>query len=430
MRNKVTVFVLMVSLISFSSAGSASDSLYDAVFKNSTPHLILRYRFEQVDDDGLQGGGGAPLERAEASTLRTLLGFETGSFHDFSLTLDVENVTAVGSDDFNDGSNGKTQFATVVDPEGTELEQGFLKFTGIDNTSIKAGRQHLTYRKAPFHRFIGTILWRQNWQTLDAVAVSNNALSDTTIHYAYVWQVNRIFGSDASEPLSHFDSDSHFINLSYTGLPFGALEAYAYLLDFDNAAAFSSQTFGVRLNGTHAFDEDRTALYALEYASQSDYANNPAAIDADYLLAEGGIKLTGGSSIQSVIFKLSYEALSGNGGADRFVTILGTNHAYQGWADRFLITPGDGVEDIYGSFIMNFRGAKFIAAYHDYSSDQDSYDYGSEWNLLLSKTYNKRYSVGLKYADYDADTNATNSARNAAQSRDKSVFWAFGQFKY
>ena len=34
--------------------------------------------------------------------------------------------------------------------------------------------------------------------------------------------------------------------------------------------------------------------------------------------------------IDSVTLKFSYEKLSGKGGADRFVTILGTNHAFQG----------------------------------------------------------------------------------------------------
>ena len=102
-------------LIAFSANVTANDSLSDAIFKNGTPHLVLRYRFEYVDDNALQGSG-ATLEQADASTLRTFAGYETGSFHGFAAMLAVENVVDIGSDDFNDGSNGKTQFATVVDP--------------------------------------------------------------------------------------------------------------------------------------------------------------------------------------------------------------------------------------------------------------------------------------------------------------------------
>ena len=408
----------------------AENDLSNALVNDGKLSLNLRYRFEHVDDNALRSSG-ATLDQANASTLRTFVGYETGFFHGFSATLAVENVVDIGSDNFNDGSNGKTQFATVVDPSGTELEQGFLKFTNIDNTVIKAGRQYITYRKTPFHRYIGTILWRQNWQNFDAISLKSTSLADTTINYAYIWNVNRIFGSDAPEPLSNFNSNSHFININYNALPIGKLEAYSYLLDFNNANAFSTQTYGLRLNGKQTLNQQYAALYALEYAHQSDFADNPTDINASYFLGELGLMLKPRINfIKSLTIKINYELLSGDGGTDRFVTILGTNHAFQGWADRFLITPGDGIEDIYASLIMSIAGTKFVAVYHDFSSDNNSYDYGNELNLLLTKTFQKRFTLGLKYADYNADDNAINVARNAAQSSDKSNFWAFAQFKY
>ena len=215
---------------------------------NGKLHFSIRYRYEHVNDDRLSGAG-TSLKHANASTLRTFLGYETGDFHGFSATLDLENVTEIGIDGFNDGSNGMTEFATVVDPSGTEVDQAFLNYTGIAGTSLKLGRQYITYRKAPFHRYIGTILWRQNWQTFDAFTINNRTLPDTRINYAYVWNVNRIFGEDAPEPLSDFDSNSHLINIQYSGLSLGNLEAYGYLLDFDNATGFSTRTYGVRFHG-------------------------------------------------------------------------------------------------------------------------------------------------------------------------------------
>lgn len=140
--------------------------------------------------------------------------------------------------------------------------------------------------------------------------------------------------------------------------------------------------------------------------------------------------MTWGGILGSVTLKVNYELLSGDGAGDRFTTPLATLHPYQGWADKFLNTPSDGIEDIYVTFVAKPFGAKFVAVYHDYNSDNDSYDYGSELNLLLTKSFKKHYTVGLKYAYYDADRNATNVARNAGQSTDSTKFWAFIRFKY
>ena len=416
----------------FSTAPVVSDDSLTAALTEGDLHFSLRYRYEHVDDNRLSGAG-APLMHADALTLRTLLGYATGAFHNLSMTLDLEIVTEAGIDDFNDGSNGKTEFATVVDPSGTEVDQAFLHYTGVPGTSLKLGRQYITYREAPFHRYAGTILWRQNWQTLDAFTVHNETLPDTEINYAYVWNVNRIFGEDAPEPLSNFDSASHLVNIQYSGLSQGNLEAYGYLLDFDNAAGFSTRTYGIRFYGKRELAKNIDALYAAEYASQSDYGENTLDVDADYLLGEIGARFKPGEFIDSATLKFRYERLSGEGGADRFVTILGTNHAFQGWNDRFLVTPGDGIEDFSLSAIMKIKGATLIAAYHDIGSDNLGYDYGSEFNLLLSKTFRKRYTLGLKYAAYDADKNVTSINRNGANAgtnNDVDKFWAWAQYKY
>lgn len=205
------------------------------------------------------------------------------------------------------------------------------------------------------------------------------------------------------------------------------LAAYAYLLEFDNAEAFSTNTYGLRANGAVPVNESVKAIYAAEYAHQNDAGYNAANISAGYFLGELGAKFAFKGPVNSLLLKASYELLEGNGGADRFVTILSTNHAFQGWADRFLVTPGDGIEDIYFTAIAQAFGAKFVAVYHDLSSDRNSYDYGSEIDLLATKTFKEHYTVGLKYSDYNADQNEFNTGATAA---DVSKFWAFFQFKY
>jgi hypothetical protein len=339
-KHRVIAVLALLPNVLFSTHAEDGAGAEDPFWKALTGgkvNLTMRYRYETVDDDFAPGG--VPLKDADASTLRTVLGYRTATFRDFEAYLQVENVTEVGADDYNDGSNGKTQYATVADPTGTEVLDGYLAFTGLPGTRVRAGRQLITYRPDPFHRFIGPVIWRQKWQTYDAVTVQNESLPDTRISYAYVWNVNRIFGEDAPNPLDDFESDSHFMNVQYEGFALGKLQAYAYLLDFDNAAAFSTQTYGVRLDGKYPMTPNTTALYTAEYAYQTDYADNPADIDAAYIVGELGASVKTGWVVDSVTVKLSYELQEGDGGADRFVTILGTNHPFQGWADRFLVTP-------------------------------------------------------------------------------------------
>ena len=390
-----------------------------------------RYRYEHVDDD-------AALNNANASTIRTTLGYTSGNFHGFGLRLLGQDVRDVFEDDFNDATgrpNSKTNFAVVADPSETDLLEAFISYKGsektaLHDTTMKLGRQIITYRDAPFHRFMGTVLWRQNWQNHDAFTFQNRSLPDTTINYAYSWNVNRIFTDEAvASARANFDSDSHFINVKYKGIDFAKLEAYAYLLDFQNAAASSTATYGARINGAYSISAKTKIIYAGEYARQNEYGNNPADVNEDYYLGEFGLKFAPDNIFKSIVLKIDYEVLSGNG-TKSFLTPLATGHAFQGWNDRFLVTPADGIEDAYLTAVLGVFGAKFIASYHMISSDNLDYDYGDELDLLVTKTFKKHYTFGAKVGIYDADTNANNLARGGNRAADVVKTWVWAQVKF
>jgi hypothetical protein len=423
----VTGLVLIASLgftdMTLNHSRAEGDELWGAITDGEFK-VNLRYRFEHVDDDFRPGG--IPLKDANASTLRTAVSYQSGSFYNFSTFLELEQVSRIFGGEFNEGLGAPSRYATVVDPDGTELNQGYLQYVAPWANQIRLGRQAITYREAPFHRFIGNILWRQNWQTFDAASLSNTYFSNTRLSYAYVWNVNRIFGSSAVEPLSNFDSDSHFINLQNRHFQWAQLEGYAYLLDFDKAARFSSRTLGVRLYGEYPLNDWFTPIYTLEYADQSDYAENTTDYDADYQLLEAGFKIKPPKLLDSFMFKFSYERLSGDGSLNgSFVTILGTNHAFQGTADRFLITPNDGIRDYYVTSVMTAYGFTFNISYHMIQSDHLDYDYGNELDMELSRPFGKYLTFGLKYADYDADGNTINRLRNGAEAFDTRKIWFY-----
>ena len=407
MKKSLHIIAVLLTTTSIASVApvhaESTDLLKKALIDDATPYIDVRYRYENVDQNGI-------AKDANASTLRTKLGYKTGKLHDLSATLEFENVAYLGNENFNNTINGKTTHPVVADPDSTEVNHAFLTYTGIPDTTLQVGRQ-------PFNldnqRFIGTVGWRQNDQSYDAAAVINTSLQDTTLIYGFVDNVNRIFSDD--HPLGNLETSTHVINASYNGWKYGKLTGYGYLIDLDDAAVFglSSKTFGVRFTGATPIKEDVKLLYTAEYARQSDHGDNPTNYNADYYALEGG------AGYKGLTAKVGYEVLgSDNGGTVSFQTPLATLHAFNGWADKFLTTPAAGLEDLYASVSYKVSGVnetvdgtQLAVAYHDFSAETGGADYGSEWNASIGRDFMEHYSVLLKYADYNADSFATDTQK-------------------
>jgi hypothetical protein len=392
--------------------------------------LSLRLRYESARD------ATPGLKDAHAFTLRSALGYTTGSFRNVNAYVQVEDVRAADDDTYNDGgSNAVRDRAAIVDPEGTEINQAFLRWGGLARTVATLGRQELTHREAPLHRHLGNVGFRQNMQTYDALRVVNLSLPKTTIDYAYLWNANRVFGPrHPNAEARDFRMHSHALSVQHSGLRAGKLEGFAYLLDFGGQSArrFSTATFGARFAGDHVSAPKLRLSYAVEAARQDDYAGNPNRIGAHYWLAQGGARYALGGAVEFVAANLGYELLSGKGGVNAFQTPLGTNHAFQGAADRFLVTPGDGVRDVYLRLNTAVRGVQLAAEYHRLDADRGGYAYGDEWDFVIEKPFSQGWLIGAQYADYQAARNARNLARNSAsgQAFDLRRAWIYLQFKY
>lgn len=363
----------------------------DAV-KGGKAYIDMRYRLETVDQANF-------TKDAYASTLRTKLGYKTGEYKGFHALAEVENSTLLGDDTYNDTLNGRTNRPTIADTISTEINQAYISYAGIPHTTVAVGRMGVNFDN---QRFIGTVGWRQNDQTYDAITVANTLLPDTTAVYGYVTNVNRIFSDDA--PLGNLNANTHLVNVSYDGFDWAKLTAYAYLLEVNDLQSVSSQTYGLRAVGKYAVNEDVKALYEAEYAMQKDYADNITNYDAKYFKVEPGVAYKG------LTAKAGFESLEGNGTVG-FGTPLATGHAHNGWADLFLSTPVNGLEDAYG--LLSYKtssqnewldGITASAIYHDFSAENGGADYGTEWDLVVKKNFLENYGVLLKYAAYDADT--------------------------
>ncbi len=375
----------------------------------------LRYRYEWVEQEGI-------LLKAKASTLRTQLGYATGDYQGFGAFAQLEDVRNIGTERYNSSINGLTQYPAVTDPSDTELNQAYVSYKGFSGTTLKGGRQVIAYDN---HRFIGDVGWRQNQQTYDAFTLVNTAFPDMTISYAYVTNVNRIF-SERHPTLSDVEMQSNLINVAYKGLPAGTLVGYGYLIDYDPdqpfAVSASHRNLGMRFDGSYAAG-DHKWLYTVEYARQDSYADGASTIDAAYRFGMIGIDIAG------VQIKLNYELLSGDG-VYALQTPFATLHAHNGWADKFLVTPRDGLVDVFVSVGTTRGPVSLLAVLRDYSSDNLDYAYGQETNLQATWKVTRGFTLLAKAARYRGDTNATNVTRNLALSQDVTKYWLQAGFQF
>ncbi len=407
MRTRIAIFAGLVfaGMPTLALASGEQEQVGEEAFVD--PYIDIRYRLETVEQDGL------PRD-ATASTVRVKAGFETDEWQGFSLKVEGEATAHIGAEKFNDTVNGKTQFPVVADPDDIVLNQAYVRWHHNDVVDLRAGRQVINFDN---QRWVGSVGWRQNDQTFDAVVGTVNSPAGPSVTYGYSWRTNRIFGPDSPRGIFR-DNDMHFVRAGYDVPVVGNVTAYAYLFDVPDAPGASSQTFGVRLSGQQDLGGAKL-LYAAEYARQSDYGNNRARFGHDYLLIEPGI------AIGPVTAKFGYEKLAGDG-VTALRTPFATLHAFNGWADKFLSTPANGLRDIYGDVTIKpagpkwLKGTVFRAVYHDFKSTRGDLDYGQEWNFLIARNIGKHVSLSLKYADYDSDGFASDTQK----------FWFTTQLKF
>lgn len=425
---KSTLMATAIASFAAPLIAQAADPLENLPYAVSggTPNIDLRLRYENVD----QELPATITEDANAFTIRSRVGYTTGKWNGIDGQLEFENVSAIGDEDFNStGNTGKGAFPVVADPTGSELNQAWIRYAGPAKTTLKYGRQRIIFDNA---RFVGNVGWRQREQTYDAFLLTNTFLPKTTFDYAYLSNVSsfRFWNSPAAPSVdTNRDIKGHLIHLNYAHSKALALSAYGYLLDFEPplapeaSATADTQSIGLRASGTVPV-QDFSLSYALEYAQQSDYADSTSVVDADYELIELG------GAYKKVNLKLGYEVLGGDG-TYAFQTPLATLHAFQGWADLFLVTPAHGIQEFYVTVGGTVEKVALMARWSDYSADEGSGDYGSELNLQATRPITDQLSFGLKYADYSGDDDAPASVAATSPIRgDVTKYWAWLEYKF
>ena len=370
-------------------AGLAS-TLSPAAFAEEASNIVddgkaygdLRLRFESVEQDN-------DLKDAEALTLRSRLGYMTGSFSGFSGLIEFEDSRVLGGiDDYNDGLGSNPDYSVIADPETTELDQLYFRYAS-ESLDSKLGRQVITHDN---QRFVGHVGWRQDRQTFDAFRFSGTLAEELMVGYSYIDKRNRIFAEERD-----VDSRDHLLNIGYKTSA-GKIIGYSYLLEEDTPTEKSFDTYGIRFEGARP-SAKISYHYVLEYATQNNLEIGNPDFEADYYLLSGGIEYAGVTTI------LGYEVLGSDNGNFGFSTPLATLHKFNGWADRFLTTPDEGLVDLSISVSGKLWKGKWSLAYHDFEAEKASAevnDLGNEIDASYDMTFNQHFSAGIKYADYSA----------------------------
>jgi hypothetical protein len=420
-------------LLSAFAAPAQAQSLLDAITKGR-PVIDLRARYEAVQDAG-------KAVDANALTLRARLGYETGAWNGLSVQADFDQIFS--NQAYNSTRNGKTAYAVVADPSMTALNRLQLTYASGFDTKFVLGRQRLLIGN---QRFVGNAGWRQHEQTYDALSAVNSSIDGLTLSYAYLYRINRVNGPETPVPANtaaaatgqanYFKSNSHVMDGVYTGVPGLRLEGYAFLLDLSSpgyatlpaqqtaTARLSTATIGGRGEYGFPLADGVAARISGEFAHQSEYASNPLSVSLNYWLGEGSVTWQGLTGLAG------YEVQEGNGTIG-FATPLATLHAFNGWADMFLVTPVNGLKDFYLKAAYTVP-ADFVAAkalnlamlWHDYRTDTRSQGIGNEWDLQAELVMDANLSFVGKYASYDGAGAAFGGFP------DKSVFWLQTAWKY
>ena len=403
---------MMILVLAGVTAGQAraegSDSV-KAAFTDAKYIIDARMRTEDVDQDPLPND-------ASATTLR--LGLETAKAWNTTFLVEGEAVMPLEDEDRPDPLVARnTTYPVVADPESYELNRVQFVNTSIPGTTLTLGRQRILLDD---QRFVGNVGWRQNEQTFDAFRVVNKSVKNLVLDATYLSRVNRVFGEDS--PQGHYNGDSVLLNASYQ-TPIGKVTGFGYLLEFDPiagvpaAAGDSTDTYGLRFAGEKAAGKVKLA-YLASWATQTEAGENPLEFELDHYMGEFT------ATYQQFGLGAGYEVLEGNG-TKGFTTPLATLHKFQGWADKFLTTPANGIKDAYVNATANFKAfggldtLGLVLSYHDYDAENVSADYGSEWNASVAAKL-KKVAFLLKYADYQEGT--------LPSARDTSKLWMQVEF--
>lgn len=362
----------------------------------------VRARYGVIDQDGNNGEAFSTLLRSAFST----------KWHGhWSTVLELDYVARGLSNRHSDGiaNNAKP---LVPDTAGLDLNQLYLQHHGV-STLWRVGRQRVEYDN---QRFVGGNAFWQNEQTFDGLTTQFRFADASLLNYAYVYNVNRIFGEKAGSQLSESDPQygelngnrpfarlgdhklhSHWLRLEWNEWDYQRITGYTYRNEYLDFAAWSHRQTGIRHLFDYKFSTWRLRTQ-VEYARQWRYQIIEAASTA-YELVEAAL------GFHAFEFAARHEKLEAQKG-QTFIAPLGSSHDFHGFVGKFSGTPENGLLE--QSFRVSWRQAPWLIELRQlqFDSAQHGIDYGHETDLSVRWRSPTGHSVMLNAGRFWANENS------------------------
>lgn len=322
--------------------------------------------------------------------------------------LEIDAVATTFRADHSDGVRFNDQ-PLIPDPDGAEINQAFLLFN-LDSAVFQLGRQRINFDN---QRFIGGNGFWQNEQTFDAVLGKFKLASNSNFTYSYIGNVNRIYGDDADKNNSgraheygnntwrpaawwgDHQHDTHLTRLEWNEWDYTRIVGYGFRIDNKDMPSASNNTLGLSYNLNYKASTIKYRVQ-LEAAQQ-----NRVDINVDnlpYYLVDIGF------GINAWELSSRYEILGENKGA-AFITPLGSNHDFEGWADEIGNAPDTGVRNFSLGLLWRASPLRVETSYHWFNDDLRGNDIGREFDLDIVYKPARKHSISLRLASFSPEDN-------------------------
>lgn len=328
----------------------------------------------------------------------------------FATFVEVDSVSSTFKEDHSDGVRFNGQ-PLLQDPPGTEFNQAFATLN-TDQFLLHLGRQRINLDN---QRFVGGNGFWQNEQTFDALFSQFKLASNSRFTYSYIANANRIFGEDADKnnpgrgplpsgitpprpPANYGDHEqhTHLTHLEWNEWDYTRVTAYAHRIENLDMPAASNATYGASYSANYKVDRMKYRVQ-LEVAQQDRF--DLGRDQLPYYLVDAGV------GINTVEFIARYEVLGENNGV-AFITPLGSNHKFEGWAGVIGNTPNIGVRTASLGVLWRASPIRLETHYLFFKDDVRGQAIGEEWDLDIAFRPIRKHNLSLRVAHFEPENNS------------------------
>ncbi len=410
-KDRAILWFLLFSAVQIAQASQYREhKTIISALKQGKPSLDFRLRHEETKQE--------TLTSAQASTMRSVLGYQSASFYQNYISLEVINVSNFFSQHYNPdvAPLRKPGYAVIADPKGTGVTNANITYQCLPHTDIILGRQYIFLDN---ERMVGYNDFRQYRSNFDAITIKNDFFKNFEIYYSFLDHINTVKNNSLSINGRH-KLRSNLFNITWQDFIYGQITAYSYINKDLSVNTNSQNTYGLRVKSDELFNKTYTFDYELEVARQQNKSNNPNKYSVGYFSAVVNKDIIELFNSWLIAINLGYELLGGHdGGAPgrTFIFPLGSLYGFNGLAEGYTSTPDRGLQDYNAGLEFKYSEIfKLITTFHlfKFAAGTEQKLAGREIDLSMVFNINKDCNAQIRLAKLNAKNYSTLSVRRVS----------------